>query len=57
MADRLPPPQPPLRTPSAAGRDGVLSDIDIPAGPPLGQAQLPYEAAEPELEEGSTLLL
>lgn len=37
--------------------DGVLDDIDIPAGPPLGQAQLPYEAAELELTEGSILLL
>ncbi|MFP3986505.1 SpoIIE family protein phosphatase [Streptomyces sp. E11-3] len=48
-------PPPALLSPD--GGDGVLADLDIPAGPPLGQAQLPYEATELALAEGSTLLL
>ncbi|WP_107473534.1 SpoIIE family protein phosphatase [Streptomyces sp. NRRL S-813] len=37
--------------------DGKVSVPDVPAGPPLGLATLPYESTEPELPEGSVIAL
>lgn len=37
--------------------DGTAEILDLPAGPPLGLGGLPYEAAEIELPESSTLAL
>jgi PAS domain S-box-containing protein len=45
-------PLPALVTP-----DGVVSFIDLPAGPPLGLGGLPFESAEVELPPGSILAL
>jgi anti-sigma regulatory factor (Ser/Thr protein kinase) len=45
-------PQPALVTP-----DGVVSFLDLPAGPPLGLGGLPFESAELQLPAGSILAL
>ena len=45
-------PQPALVTP-----DGVVSFLDLPAGPPLGLGGLPFESTEIELPRGSILAL
>jgi PAS domain S-box-containing protein len=45
-------PQPALVTP-----DGVVSFVDLPAGPPLGLGGLPFESAEFDLSAGSILVL
>jgi anti-sigma regulatory factor (Ser/Thr protein kinase) len=45
-------PQPALVTP-----DGVVSLLDLPAGPPLGLGGLPFESTEIELPAGSVLAL
>ena len=45
-------PQPALVTP-----DGVVSFLDLPAGPPLGLGGLPFESTEIELPAGSILAL
>jgi PAS domain S-box-containing protein len=45
-------PQPVLVTP-----DGVVSFLDLPAGPPLGLGGLPFESSEIELPAGSILAL
>jgi anti-sigma regulatory factor (Ser/Thr protein kinase) len=38
-------------------RDGVVSFLDLPAGPPLGLGGLPFESAEIDLPAGSVLAL
>ncbi|MFE2094260.1 SpoIIE family protein phosphatase [Streptomyces sp. NPDC059460] len=43
--------------PAVSGPDGTVDLLDLPAGPPLGLGGLPFEAAEVELPEGSTLAL
>jgi PAS domain S-box-containing protein len=45
-------PQPALLTPN-----GVVSFLDLPAGPPLGLGGLPFESTEIELPAGSILAL
>ncbi|MFC9430237.1 SpoIIE family protein phosphatase [Streptomyces sp. NPDC056987] len=45
-------PPPVLATP-----DGAAHLLDLPAGPPLGLGDLPFESAEFEIPEGSTLAL
>ena len=45
-------PQPVLVSP-----DGAVEFFDLPAGPPLGLGDLPFEAVEMELPEGSLLAL
>ncbi|GGR06479.1 SpoIIE family protein phosphatase [Kitasatospora griseola] len=43
--------------PAVVHPDGHVEIPDLPAGPPLGIGQLPYETAELELPEGSRLVL
>ncbi|MEW2491567.1 SpoIIE family protein phosphatase [Streptomyces sp. NPDC048411] len=43
--------------PAVLGPDGTVDFLDLPAGPPLGLGNLPFETAEVELPEGSTLAL
>ncbi|MFD8595769.1 SpoIIE family protein phosphatase [Kitasatospora sp. NPDC059646] len=43
--------------PAVVHPDGRVEIPDLPGGPPLGIAGLPYEAAELELAEGSRLVL
>ncbi|MEV0186243.1 SpoIIE family protein phosphatase [Streptomyces sp. NPDC050625] len=43
--------------PALATPDGGVNLLDVPAGPPLGVGGLPFEVAEFELPEGSTLAL
>ncbi|MET7608355.1 SpoIIE family protein phosphatase [Streptomyces avermitilis] len=43
--------------PAVVHPDGTAEILDLPAGPPLGLGGLPYEAAEIELPESSTLAL
>ncbi|MER5730323.1 SpoIIE family protein phosphatase [Streptomyces sp. NPDC002138] len=43
--------------PAVVRPDGSASFADLPAGPPLGLGGLPFETAEIELPEGSTLVL
>ncbi|MFD7092569.1 SpoIIE family protein phosphatase [Streptomyces sp. NPDC059896] len=45
-------PQPAMVTP-----DGTVDFLDLPAGPPLGLGNLPFESVEVELREGSVLAL
>ncbi|MFJ9027070.1 SpoIIE family protein phosphatase [Streptomyces sp. NPDC102274] len=45
-------PQPAMVTP-----DGTVAFLDLPAGPPLGLGNLPFESVEVELREGSVLAL
>ncbi|WP_327365332.1 ATP-binding SpoIIE family protein phosphatase [Streptomyces sp. NBC_01217] len=45
-------PQPTVVTP-----DGTVTAVELPDGAPLGQADLPFEATEVDLPEGSLLLL
>ncbi|MFJ1749518.1 SpoIIE family protein phosphatase [Streptomyces sp. NPDC088116] len=45
-------PPPALTTP-----DGTVDILDVPAGPTLGLGDLPFECAEFEVQEGSTLVL
>ncbi|MFE4533912.1 SpoIIE family protein phosphatase [Streptomyces scopuliridis] len=45
-------PQPAMVTP-----DGTVAFLDLPAGPPLGLGNLPFESVEMELREGSVLAL
>ncbi|MFJ5272690.1 SpoIIE family protein phosphatase [Streptomyces sp. NPDC088358] len=43
--------------PAVITPDGTVTSLDLPQGPPLGQTDLPFEATEIDLPEGSTLLL
>ncbi len=43
--------------PALVRPDGTVEYPDLPAGPPLGLAALPFEAAELSLDEGSQLVL
>ncbi|WAP60709.1 SpoIIE family protein phosphatase [Streptomyces sp. S465] len=43
--------------PVVLGPDGTVDLLDLPAGPPLGLGNLPFETAEVELPEGSVLAL
>ncbi|MBX6767785.1 MAG: SpoIIE family protein phosphatase, partial [Actinomadura rubrobrunea] len=43
--------------PVLVGPDGVVEFLDLPPGPPLGLGGLPFESAEVEVPEGSTLVL
>ncbi|WP_217544982.1 SpoIIE family protein phosphatase/ATP-binding protein [Streptomyces sp. GbtcB6] len=43
--------------PALVGPDGSVEFPDVPAGPPLGVGGLPFETAELELPEGSSLVL
>ncbi|MEV7978620.1 SpoIIE family protein phosphatase [Streptomyces sp. NPDC086519] len=43
--------------PALARPDGSVEFPDVPAGPPLGVGGLPFETAELELPEGSSLVL
>ncbi|OPF81769.1 PAS sensor protein [Streptomyces antioxidans] len=43
--------------PAVVAPDGTVEFIDLPAGPPLGLGELPYECTEVELAEGSLLAL
>ncbi|MGW4804958.1 SpoIIE family protein phosphatase [Kitasatospora sp. NPDC004272] len=43
--------------PALVHPDGRVEIVDLPAGPPLGVTGLPYETAELELPEGSSLVL
>nr|WTB34495.1 serine/threonine-protein phosphatase [Streptomyces sp. NBC_00830] len=43
--------------PAVIAPDGTVTVIDLPEGPPLGQTDLPFEATEVDLPEGSLLLL
>ncbi|MEW2514033.1 ATP-binding SpoIIE family protein phosphatase [Streptomyces sp. NPDC046870] len=43
--------------PTVIRPDGVVTTVDLPAGPPLGHARPPAEATEVRLPEGSVLLL
>ncbi|MFD6341750.1 SpoIIE family protein phosphatase [Streptomyces sp. NPDC060131] len=45
-------PQPAMVTP-----DGTVDFLDLPAGPPLGLGNLPFESVDVELREGSVLAL
>lgn len=44
-------------SPAVIAPDGTVTVIDLPEGPPLGQTDLPFEATEIDLPEGSLLLL
>ncbi|MGW1706248.1 SpoIIE family protein phosphatase [Streptomyces sp. NPDC002206] len=44
-------------SPAVITPDGTVTVIDLPEGPPLGQTDLPFEATEIDLPEGSLLLL
>ncbi|MDT3399285.1 SpoIIE family protein phosphatase, partial [Streptomyces sp. B1866] len=43
--------------PAVVRPDGAVDFLDLPGGPPLGLGNLPFEAAEVELAEGSLLVL
>ncbi|WP_089103533.1 SpoIIE family protein phosphatase [Streptomyces hyaluromycini] len=43
--------------PALVGPDGSVEFPDVPAGPPLGVGGLPFETADLELPEGSSLVL
>ncbi|WP_326613619.1 SpoIIE family protein phosphatase [Streptomyces scopuliridis] len=43
--------------PALATPDGTVSLLELPGGPPLGLGDLPFESAEFEIPEGSTLVL
>ncbi|MFG2210164.1 SpoIIE family protein phosphatase [Streptomyces sp. NPDC048638] len=43
--------------PAAVHPDGTVAFLEVPAGPPLGVGQLPFEASEHLLPEGSRLVL
>ncbi|MCX4572116.1 serine/threonine-protein phosphatase [Streptomyces sp. NBC_01571] len=43
--------------PAVITPDGTVTSLDLRQGPPLGQTDLPFEATEIDLPEGSTLLL
>ncbi|MFJ2671519.1 SpoIIE family protein phosphatase [Streptomyces sp. NPDC087525] len=43
--------------PALATPDGMVSLLELPGGPPLGLGDLPFESAEFEVPEGSTLVL
>ncbi|MFG2477800.1 SpoIIE family protein phosphatase [Streptomyces fagopyri] len=43
--------------PAVIAPDGTVTFLDLPEGPPLGQTDLPFEATEIDLPEGSLLLL
>ncbi|MFJ9561233.1 SpoIIE family protein phosphatase [Streptomyces fuscichromogenes] len=43
--------------PALAGPDGGVEFPEVPAGPPLGVGGLPFETAELDLPEGSSLVL
>nr|WSZ99878.1 SpoIIE family protein phosphatase [Streptomyces sp. NBC_00857] len=43
--------------PTLVSPDGTVRSIDLPTGPPLGLGSLPFEAAELEVPEGSSLVL
>lgn len=43
--------------PAIVGPDGCVQFAEVPGGPPLGLASLPFETAEFELSEGSELVL
>ncbi|MFF1956310.1 SpoIIE family protein phosphatase [Streptomyces sp. NPDC058220] len=43
--------------PAMVSPDGTVEFLDLPAGPPLGLGNLPFETAEVELPEGSLLAL
>lgn len=43
--------------PAVVAPDGTVDFIDLPAAPPLGLGELPYESTEVELAEGSLLAL
>ncbi|MFI5635364.1 SpoIIE family protein phosphatase [Streptomyces sp. NPDC051664] len=43
--------------PTVITPDGTVAALDLPDGPPLGQTDLPFEATEIDLPEGSLLLL
>ncbi|MFD4230447.1 SpoIIE family protein phosphatase [Streptomyces sp. NPDC058545] len=44
-------------SPAVIAPDGTVTVIDLSEGPPLGQTDLPFEATEIDLPEGSLLLL
>lgn len=43
--------------PAMVSPDGTVVFLDLPAGPPLGLGNLPFESVEVELREGSVLAL
>ncbi|MFJ4925012.1 SpoIIE family protein phosphatase [Streptomyces sp. NPDC088736] len=43
--------------PAVVTPDGTVTSLDLPEGPSLGQADLPFETTETDLPEGSLLLL
>ncbi|MFF3753098.1 SpoIIE family protein phosphatase [Streptomyces sp. NPDC002018] len=43
--------------PVLAGPDGTVEVLQVPAGPPLGLGDLPFESAEFDIPEGSLLVL
>ncbi|MEV4970830.1 SpoIIE family protein phosphatase [Streptomyces scopuliridis] len=43
--------------PALATPDGTVSLLELPGGPPLGLGDLPFESAEFEIPEGSTIVL
>ncbi|MFC0598075.1 SpoIIE family protein phosphatase/ATP-binding protein [Streptomyces palmae] len=43
--------------PALAHRDGTVEFVDLPSGPPLGLGGLPFETAEFDLPEGSSVVL
>ncbi|MFF5148002.1 SpoIIE family protein phosphatase [Streptomyces sp. NPDC013157] len=43
--------------PAVVSPDGIVTLLDLPAGPPLGLGGMPFEAVEVDLPEGSLLAL
>ncbi|MFF3752215.1 SpoIIE family protein phosphatase [Streptomyces sp. NPDC002018] len=43
--------------PAVVSPEGAVDFLDLPAGPPLGLGNLPFESVEVQLAEGSTLAL